>query len=110
VVLSTHILPEVEQTSIAVIIIDKGRIVAVDTPRTEIQVQGAAANLRRGAGPLGSYGKAQSPPGVMEVRRSPKTTVRIGFRSKANSEGTSAAPARTIVQSGWVCLELRPPV
>src|SRR3954468_22403623 len=32
VVLSTHILPEVEQTCHRVIIIDKGKIVAVDTP------------------------------------------------------------------------------
>src|SRR5438093_5356965 len=33
VVLSTHILPEVEQTCHRVIIIDRGKIVAVDTPQ-----------------------------------------------------------------------------
>src|SRR5207248_10488398 len=33
VILSTHILPEVEQTCNRVIIIDKGKIVAVDTPQ-----------------------------------------------------------------------------
>src|SRR5262250_2301299 len=41
-VLSTHILPEVEQTCNRVIIIDKGKIVAVDTPQNlRSQVQGA---------------------------------------------------------------------
>src|SRR5207244_5653971 len=43
VVLSTHILPEVEQTCHRVIIIDRGKIVAVDTPQNlRSQVQGAA--------------------------------------------------------------------
>src|SRR5262249_7528386 len=43
VILSTHILPEVEQTCNRVIIIDRGRIVAVDTPQNlRFQTQGAA--------------------------------------------------------------------
>jgi len=43
VVLSTHILPEVEQTCHRVIIIDRGKIVAVDTPQNlRSQIQGAA--------------------------------------------------------------------
>ena len=42
VVLSTHILPEVEQTCHRVIIIERGRIVAVDTPQNlRHQLQGA---------------------------------------------------------------------
>src|SRR5436190_9408089 len=42
VVLSTHILPEVEQTCHRVIIINKGKIVAVDTPKNlRFQLQGA---------------------------------------------------------------------
>src|SRR4029434_4174608 len=42
VVLSTHILPEVEQTCHRVIIIDRGKIVAVDTPeQLRAQVQGS---------------------------------------------------------------------
>src|SRR5215475_12693124 len=56
VVLSTHILPEVEQTCHRVIIIDRGKIVAVDTPqnlrsqlqgaeRVTIEVQGPAAEI-----------------------------------------------------------------
>src|SRR5207247_9885310 len=43
VVLSTHILPEVEQTCNRVIIIDHGKIVAVATPQNlRSQTQGAA--------------------------------------------------------------------
>jgi ABC-2 type transport system ATP-binding protein len=34
VILSTHILPEVSQTCGRVVIINKGRVVAVDSPRT----------------------------------------------------------------------------
>ena len=42
VVLSTHILPEVEQTCNRVVIIDRGKIVAVDTPQNlRLQLQGA---------------------------------------------------------------------
>src|SRR5438477_6529535 len=42
VVLSTHILPEVEQTCNRVVIIDRGKIVAIDTPQNlRFQLQGA---------------------------------------------------------------------
>src|SRR5437016_9296246 len=42
VVLSTHILPEVEQTCHRVVIIDRGKIVAIDTPQNlRFQLQGA---------------------------------------------------------------------
>src|SRR6185312_6081212 len=54
VVLSTHILPEVEQTCDRVIIIDKGKIVAVDTPENlRAQVQGADLISLEVEGPAG---------------------------------------------------------
>ena len=43
IVLSTHILPEVAQTCQRVVIINKGRVVAVDTPENLThQLKGAA--------------------------------------------------------------------
>src|SRR3954470_21588849 len=53
VVLSTHILPEVEQTCHRVIIIDRGKIVAVDTPSNlRFQLQGAQRISLEVDGPL----------------------------------------------------------
>ena len=53
VVLSTHILPEVEQTCHRVIIIDHGKIVAVDTPQNlRAQIQGTAQIFVEVDGPV----------------------------------------------------------
>src|SRR6266446_5274561 len=71
VVLSTHILPEVEQTCHRVIIIDKGRIVAVDTPQNlRLQLQGAERVFMEIQGPASEVmAKLRATPGVMEVRK-----------------------------------------
>src|SRR6476660_8481264 len=70
VVLSTHILPEVEQTCNRVIIIDKGKIVAVDTPRNlRSQVQGADRISVEVEGPTGEVvTKLRTVSGVSAVR------------------------------------------
>src|SRR5262249_30303414 len=70
VVLSTHILPEVEQTCNQVIIIDRGKIVAVDTPQNlRAQVQGAARIFLEVDGPATEVTSAlKSLPGIVEVR------------------------------------------
>src|SRR5439155_19479939 len=53
VVLSTHILPEVEQTCHRMIIIDRGKIVAVDTPQNlRLQLQGAERISSEVKGPV----------------------------------------------------------
>ena len=71
VVLSTHILPEVEQTCHRVIIIDHGKIVAVDTPQNlRFQLQGAERIFIEVEGPAEEViSKLKSMPGVMDVRR-----------------------------------------
>ena len=49
IVLSTHILPEVAQTCQRVVIINKGRVVAVDTPdNLTARLRGAETLLRAG--------------------------------------------------------------
>src|SRR4029077_16074698 len=70
VVLSTHILPEVEQTCHRVIIIDRGKIVAVDTPQNlRLQVQGAARVFMEIQGPAAEItSQLKKMPGVIDVR------------------------------------------
>src|SRR5688572_15863999 len=66
VLLSTHILPEVEQTCNRVIIIDKGKIVAVGTPETlRLQLQGAELVTVVVQGPISEIlSKIKETPGV----------------------------------------------
>src|SRR5215813_3834119 len=75
VVLSTHILPEVEQTCHRVIIIDRGRIVAVDTPQNlRFQLQGAERIFVEVAGPVSEIlSKLRAMPGVVDVRKTADT-------------------------------------
>src|SRR4051812_26975865 len=79
-VLSTHILPEVEQTCNRVIIIDKGKIVAVDTPQNlRSQVQGADRITVEVEGPPTEVAaKLRAVPGVAAV----KTIEQIDGRSR----------------------------
>ena len=70
VVLSTHILPEVEQTCHRVIIIDHGKIVAVDTPQNlRTQVQGTSRIFVEVEGPAAEIvSTLKALPGVVGVR------------------------------------------
>jgi ABC-2 type transport system ATP-binding protein len=112
VILSTHILPEVSQTCGRVVIINKGRVVAIDTPENltsrlrgsetlYVQVDAPAAGDVRTA--------LHAVPGVTEVSL-PDT--RGNFTSyEVNSESgrdVRRELASTIVSRGWGLLELRP--
>src|SRR5678815_2366679 len=70
VVLSTHILPEVEQTCHRVIIIDRGKIVAVDTPQNlRSQIQRVARVFIEVEGPSDDVLVAMKAlPGVADAR------------------------------------------
>src|SRR5690349_18354366 len=112
VVLSTHILPEVEQTCHRVIIIDRGKIVAVDTPQNlRTQLQGGERVTVEVQGPVSEIiSKVKSMSGVVTVQKVSETDGRhrlqiegelkrdISFRSDL---------ARTIVQNGWGLYELQ---
>ena len=69
VILSSHILPEVEQTCGRVVIINKGKIIAVDTPeRLSVSLRGSniyQLMVRRPSEELKS--KLESVPGVQKV-------------------------------------------
>ena len=110
VLLSTHILPEVEQTCNRVIIIDKGRIVAVGTPETlRLQLQGAELVTIEVQGPVGEIlSKIKAMPGVVEARKVAETggRHRLEVEGKLRKEIRSDL-ARTIVQNGWGLFELQ---
>ena len=110
VVLSTHILPEVEQTCHRVIIIDHGKIVAVDTPQNlRFQLQGAERIFVEVEGPADEVlSKLKSVPGVMEVRKIENGAAGHKFQIEGElRKDIRSDLARAIVQSGWGLLELQ---
>ena len=110
VVLSTHILPEVEQTCHRVVIIDRGKIVAVDTPKNlRFQLQGAERISLEVQGPVSEItSKLKAMPGVVDVRKIADTDGRHRFQVEGElRKDIRSDLARTIVQSGWGLYELQ---
>jgi ABC-2 type transport system ATP-binding protein len=111
IVLSTHILPEVAQTCQRVVIISKGRVVAVDTPKgLETRLQGAETLYVQ----IDAQGAEAEPvltaiPGVTRVAMSDHRDGVHGFEVES-ARGTDIRRdiARAVVTSGWGLLELRP--
>jgi gliding motility-associated transport system ATP-binding protein len=110
VVLSTHILPEVEHTCHRVIIIDRGKIVAVDTPQNlRTQLQGGERVTVEVQGPVSEIiSKVKAMSGVVTVQ---KVSERDGLH-RLQIEGEQKKDirsdlARTIVQNGWGLYELQ---
>ena len=111
VILSTHILPEVGITCQRVVIINKGRIAAVDTPENLTrQLQGSDRILLIARGPEAAIkGKIQEIQGVLRIESlkpdgdghcefSIDTELKRDLRSQI---------ARKIVESGYELLELK---
>jgi ABC-2 type transport system ATP-binding protein len=111
IVLSTHILPEVAQTCQRVVIINKGRVVAVDTPQgLTARLQGAETMyLQVDAGGEDAGPALAAVPGVMRVLPSDTPGASGGFEVESD-RGTDVRRelARTVVNRGWGLLELRP--
>jgi ABC-2 type transport system ATP-binding protein len=112
IVLSTHILPEVAQTCQRVVIINKGRVVAVDTPENlTARLTGAETMFVQIDAP-GTDVRAEAElalaaiPGVTRVV---PADLGGGFEVE-NERGTDVRRelARTVVNKGWGLLELRP--
>jgi len=110
VVLSTHILPEVEQTCNRVVIIDRGKIVAVDTPQNlRFQLQGAERVFMEIQGPVPEItSKLKSMPGVIDVQAVGSNDGRHRFQIEGElKKDIRSDLARTVVQSGWGLFELQ---
>jgi ABC-2 type transport system ATP-binding protein len=111
VILSTHILPEVSQTCHRVVIINKGRVVAVDTPENlTARLRGSETMFVQVDAAGADVGTAlQAVPGVTQVAASETRGTVTSF--EVNSEtgrDVRRDLAATIVREGWGLLELRP--
>jgi ABC-2 type transport system ATP-binding protein len=111
VVLSTHILPEVSQTCQRVVIIAKGKVVAVDTPDNltarlrgnetmYLQVHAPGADVAAALRGLPGVSGVSATPGADGV-----TTLEV-----VNEQGRDVRRdlAAAVVTQGWGLLELRP--
>jgi len=116
IVLSTHILPEVEQTCQQVIIINKGKLVATDTVNNlQQRARGAESLLVEVAGRNGDIDSAT----VQKRREQISGVSRVLFKDKKQNRSTFELEgrkdafvrgdlARAVVESGWDLNELRP--
>jgi len=111
IILSTHILPEVSQTCQRVVIINKGQVVAVDTPdNLTARLRGSATMYLQvdtsGADAGGSLARL---PGVTRVVESDRRDGVIGYEvDSEQGRDVRREIARIVVSSGWGLLELRP--
>jgi ABC-2 type transport system ATP-binding protein len=111
IILSTHILPEVSQTCQRVVIINRGRVVAVDTPENltarlrgsetmYVQVDAEGADVTTAL---------QTIPGVTRVAAAGTSPGATAFEVDSESgRDVRRQLASTIVTRGWGLLELRP--
>src|SRR5690606_14218338 len=113
IVLSTHILPEVSQTCNRVVIINKGRVVAVDTPdNLTRQLKGSATLYVQvdasGADAGAALAQVPGVRGVTEFDRDEHDGL-IGYEITADTDRDIRRDvARSVVDKGWGLLELRP--
>jgi ABC-2 type transport system ATP-binding protein len=111
IILSTHILPEVSQTCQRVVIINRGRVVAVDTPDNLVSRLQGAETLYVQIDPSGAEPAAvlNDVAGVMRVVEADRKNGVVGYEvESAHGRDIRRDLARTIVGSGWGLLELRP--
>jgi ABC-2 type transport system ATP-binding protein len=111
IVLSTHILPEVAQTCQRVVIINKGRVVAVDTPDNltarlrgsetmYVRVDGSDAEVERALAAV---------TGVTRVTAADRHDGAAGYEvDSERGHDVRRELARAVVTRGWGLLELRP--
>jgi len=115
VLLSTHILPEVNVTCRRVVIIDKGVIVAQDTPekltaklagsdQTIITVAGPADAVRAALGSVPNVDRVEDRP---SDGQGPAVCSFTAF-SSGNGDEVRSALAACVVQHGWGLLEVKP--
>jgi ABC-2 type transport system ATP-binding protein len=111
IVLSTHILPEVSQTCQRIVIINKGRVVAVDTPdNLTARLRGSETMYVQVAGPLDDIAPAlNAVPGVTRVATKPgrEGVVDVEVDSERGRD-VRRELAALVVGRGWGLLELRP--
>ncbi len=116
IILSTHILSEVEQTCEQVIIINKGKLVATDSVRNlQARARGGESVLVEVAGRSGAIEapivqhKLEQVPGVSRVLCKEQADGHALFEVESQKgRMVRGDMARAVVESGWNLNELRP--
>jgi len=111
IILSTHILPEVSQTCQRVVIINKGRVVAVDTPDALTSRLRGSETMYVQVDASGADASAALTrvPGVRRVAESDRQGGAVGYEIESDTgHDVRRELARAVVGSGWGLLELRP--
>jgi ABC-2 type transport system ATP-binding protein len=111
IILSTHILPEVSQTCQRVVIIAKGRVVAIDTPdNLTARLRGSETlYVQVDAGGAETAAALGRVPGVTRVSESDRRNALVGYEIQSEQgRDVRRDLARAIITSGWGLLELRP--
>ena len=110
IILSTHILPEVAQTCQRVVIINKGHVVAVDSPENLThQLKGAATLYVQTDGGPASADVLRSVPGVRKVTIADANDSLVGFEIEGEpNRDIRRDVARAVVDKGLGLLEMRP--
>ena len=110
IVLSTHILPEVSQTCSRVVIINRGRVVAVDSPENLTSRLGGTGAMYVEIDAAGSDAQSvlTAVPGVNDVTVSATRGTVVGYEVASGQRDVRRELAAAIVGRGWGLLELRP--
>jgi ABC-2 type transport system ATP-binding protein len=115
IILSTHILPEVEQTCEQVIIINKGKLAATDSVQNlQNRARGAESVLIEVSGRNGSLDFAtvqrrlEQVAGVSRVVARQHQENRNSFEVESGKGFVRGDLARAVVEAGWDLNELRP--
>ena len=111
IILSTHILPEVSQTCQRVVIINKGHVVAVDTPdNLTARLRGSETMyVQVDTNGLDASGALERVAGVTRVAESDRRDGLVGYEVESqHGHDVRRDLARAIISHGWGLLELRP--
>lgn len=115
IILSTHILPEVEQTCQQVIIINQGKLVAIDSVQNlQNRARGAESVLVEVSGRNGNLDckavqrRLEDISGVSRVVYRTSSDSHASFEVESQKGFVRGDLARTIVEAGWDLNELRP--
>jgi ABC-2 type transport system ATP-binding protein len=111
IILSTHILPEVSQTCQRVVIINRGRVVAVDTPdNLTSRLRGSETMyLQVDAGGADAASVLQRVSGVTRVAIADSKQQVVGYEVDSEAgRDVRRELAAAVVGRGWGLLELRP--
>jgi len=111
IILSTHILPEVAQTCQRVVIINKGRVVAIDTPdNLTARLRGSETMyLQVDTAGADAAAALHRVPGVTRVVETDRRDGLAGYEiDSERGRDVRRDLSRAVVTSGWGLLELRP--